>query len=127
MSFDTIGGMKVLAIKGIEEFSNQWAVRYTRQHGKNVQDAVFLCDTPEKAKQKYKELLDILIHHDGVYVSAYKTRTGHIGEHLAQFIGVCSRSKWSNHVTNSPLLALLAMAGSNAARKISSACSNAFW
>ncbi len=66
--------MKVLAIKGIEEFSNQWAVRYTRQHGKNVQDAVFLCDTQEKAKQKYKELLDILIHHDGVYLGSKEKR-----------------------------------------------------
>jgi hypothetical protein len=43
----------------------------------------------------------------------------------AQFIAVCRRSKWSKHATNSPLLALLAMAGSNAACKISSACSNA--
>jgi hypothetical protein len=74
MASGTIGGMKVLAIKGIEEFSNQWAVRYTRQHGKNVQDAVFLCDTPEKAKQKYKELLDILIHHDGVYIGSKEKR-----------------------------------------------------
>src|SRR5215813_6752321 len=45
---------------------------------------------------------------------------------LAQFIAVCRRSKWSKHRTNSPLLALLAMAGSSAARKISSACSQAF-
>jgi len=47
-------------------------------------------------------------------------------EASAQFIAVCRRSKWSKHVTNSPFLALLAMAGSNAACKISSACSNAF-
>jgi hypothetical protein len=66
--------MKVLAIKGIEEYGTLWAVRYTRQHGKNVQDAVFLCDTPEKAKQKYKELLDILIHHDGVYIGSKEKR-----------------------------------------------------
>ena len=45
---------------------------------------------------------------------------------LAQFIAVCRRSKWSKHRTNSPLLALLAMTGSSAARKISSACSQAF-
>ena len=44
---------------------------------------------------------------------------------VAQFIAVCRRSKWSKHVTNSPLLALLAMAGSKAACKINSACSNA--
>ena len=44
---------------------------------------------------------------------------------LAQFIGLCSRSKWSKHRTKSPFLALLAMAGSNAAYKIISACSHA--
>jgi hypothetical protein len=33
---------------------------------------------------------------------------------FAQFIGVCRRSKWSKHVTNSPFLARLAMVGSNA-------------
>jgi hypothetical protein len=45
----------------------------------------------------------------------------------AQFIAVCSRSKWSKPFTHSPRLALLAIVGSNAAGKISSACSNAFW
>jgi hypothetical protein len=45
---------------------------------------------------------------------------------FAQFIAVCRRLNWSKHVTNSPCLALLAMAGSNAACKMSSACSNAF-
>ena len=45
---------------------------------------------------------------------------------FAQFIALCRRSKWSKHVTNSPLLALLAMPGSTAARKLSSACSQAF-
>ena len=44
---------------------------------------------------------------------------------FAQFIGLCSRSKWSKHRTKSPFLALRAMAGSNAAYKIISACSNA--
>src|SRR4030095_13367148 len=44
----------------------------------------------------------------------------------AQFIAVCRRSKWSKYFTNSPLLALHAMVGSSAARKISSACSKAF-
>lgn len=46
-------------------------------------------------------------------------------EAFAQFLAVCSRSKWSRHLTKSPLLALLATAGSNAAYKIISACSNA--
>src|SRR5215471_5537515 len=44
---------------------------------------------------------------------------------FAQFIGLCSRSKWSRHQTKSPFLALLAMAGSNAAYRVISACSNA--
>jgi hypothetical protein len=45
---------------------------------------------------------------------------------VSQFIAICRRVKWSKHVTNSPFLALLAMAGSHAACKINSACSNAF-
>jgi hypothetical protein len=45
--------------------------------------------------------------------------------HNAQFIAHCSSSKWSKHVTNSPFLARLAMAGSGAAYTIISACSNA--
>jgi UDP-N-acetylglucosamine:LPS N-acetylglucosamine transferase len=44
---------------------------------------------------------------------------------LAQFILDCSSTKWSKHVTNSPFLARLATAGSSAASKIISACSNA--
>jgi hypothetical protein len=52
--------------------------------------------------------------------AVYVNQTG-----LAQFLTVCSRSKWSRHLTKSPFLALLAMAGSNAAYKIISACSNA--
>src|SRR5215510_5239653 len=44
---------------------------------------------------------------------------------LAQFIGLCSSLKWSSPRTNSPFLALPATAGSNAAYKIISACSNA--
>ena len=44
---------------------------------------------------------------------------------FAQFLALCSRSKWSKHFTNSPFLALLAMDGSKAAYKIISACSNA--
>src|SRR5207248_2564954 len=47
-------------------------------------------------------------------------------DRFAQFITVCRRSKWSIHRTKSPFLALLAIVGSKAAYKISSACSNAF-
>jgi hypothetical protein len=32
------------------------------------QDAYFLCETEEEAKEKYQELVDILTHHDGVYI-----------------------------------------------------------
>ena len=46
-------------------------------------------------------------------------------ERDAQFLAVCSRSKRSRHLTKSPFLALLATAGSKAAYKIISACSNA--
>jgi SAM-dependent methyltransferase len=44
---------------------------------------------------------------------------------FAQFIGLCSSLKWSRHRTKSPFLALPATAGSHAAYKIISACSNA--
>jgi hypothetical protein len=75
MSSGTIGGMKVLAVKGVEEFGNLWAVRYTRLTARGVkQDAYFLLDTPEEAKQKHDELLDVLKHHDGVYVSVKEKR-----------------------------------------------------
>ena len=53
-------------------------------------------------------------------------RVGFVQTLDAQFIAVCRRSKWSRHLTNSPFLALLAMAGSKAAYKINSACSKAF-
>jgi hypothetical protein len=66
--------MKVLAVKGIEKFGNLWEVRYTRMHGRNVQDAVFPCTSPEAAKAKYRELLDILVHHHGVYVGSKEKR-----------------------------------------------------
>ena len=66
--------MKVLAIKGIEDMGSRWGVRYTRHHGKSVQDAYFLCDTLDKAKEKFRELLDIMVHHDGVYIGSKEKR-----------------------------------------------------
>ena len=69
-----MGGMKVLAIKGIEQQGDVWAVRYTRHHGRNVQDALFLCKTPEAAKAKYRELLDVLLKQNGVYVGSKEKR-----------------------------------------------------
>jgi hypothetical protein len=74
MSFGTIGEMKVLAVKGIEKFGDLWEVRYTRHHGRNVQDAVFQCKTPEEAKAKYRELLDVLVNQNGVYVGSKEKR-----------------------------------------------------
>jgi hypothetical protein len=72
MSSDTIGGMKVLAVKGVAEYDNLWAVRYTRLKGSGVkQDAHFTYNTQEEAVAKYHELLDILHHHNGVYVSKW--------------------------------------------------------
>jgi hypothetical protein len=59
-------------------------------------------------------------------VHGERRERAHIAKPFAQFIAVCRRSKWSKHLTNSPCLALLAMAGSSAACKISSACSKAF-
>jgi hypothetical protein len=67
--------MKVLAVKGIEKFGTRWEVRYTRMHGRNVQDAVFPCTSPEAAKAKYRELLDILLHQHGMYVGSKEKRT----------------------------------------------------
>jgi hypothetical protein len=74
MRSGTIGGMKVLAVKGIEKQGNLWAVRYTRHHGRNVQDAIFFCDTPDAAKAKYRELLDVLLKQNGVYVGSKEKR-----------------------------------------------------
>jgi len=66
--------MKVMAIKGIEDMGHRWGVRYTRQYGKTVQDAYFLCKTPDEAKAKFQELLDVLVHHDGVYIGSKEQR-----------------------------------------------------
>jgi hypothetical protein len=74
MSSGTIDWMKVLAVKGIEEQGNIWAVRYSRKHGKNVQDALFLYKMPEEAKKKYVELLDVLVNRNGVYVGSKEKR-----------------------------------------------------
>jgi len=74
MDFETMGGMKVLALKGIEKQGHLWAVRYTRHHGRNVQDAIFFCDTPDSAKAKYRELLDVLLKHNGEYVGSKEKR-----------------------------------------------------
>jgi hypothetical protein len=70
MRFGTIGRMKVLAVKGIEKYSNLWVVRYTRLTRKGVkQGAVFFCETQEEAGDKCHELLDAMRHHEGVYLS----------------------------------------------------------
>jgi hypothetical protein len=64
--------MKVLAVKGVEKDGKLWTVRYNRLNKGNVrQDAHFTYDTQEEATAKYHELLDILQHHNGVYVSKW--------------------------------------------------------
>jgi hypothetical protein len=69
MSYGTIGVMKVLGVKGIEAQGDLWAVRYTylRADG-GKKGGMFLYDTREKAQNKHQELLDVLKHHDGVYL-----------------------------------------------------------
>jgi hypothetical protein len=70
MSSGTIDRMKVLAVKGIEKFGNLWEVRYTRLTRRGMkQEAYFLCDSQQEAQAKRDELLDVLQHHDGMYVS----------------------------------------------------------
>ena len=77
MSFDTIGGMKMLAVKNVEVFSNLWAVRYTRLTKRGVQqEAYFLCETQGEAQHKRDELLDIVQHHHGIYVSKKEKKKG---------------------------------------------------
>jgi hypothetical protein len=59
------------------------------------------------------------------YLSKNRQPVDPCQQQIAQFIGLCSKSKWSGHLTKSPFLALLATAGSNTADKIISACSHA--
>jgi hypothetical protein len=80
MSSGTIGGMKVVAVKGVEKYEDLWAVRYTRLTASGVkQGAVFLCETQEEARDKYHELLDAVAHHDGVYIGSKAKRKLKIG------------------------------------------------
>src|SRR5215510_13110180 len=83
-----------------------------------------LFDTPITYKAFYNQLAK---PHFATFMGTMASRL--IGELtlkvLAQFIGLCSSLKWSSPRTNSPFLALPASAGSNAAYKIISACSNA--
>jgi hypothetical protein len=75
MGSGTIGGMKILAVKGVEKYDTLWAVRYTRLKGRDVeQGAHFAYNTQEEATAKHNELLDILQHHDGVYLGSKAKR-----------------------------------------------------
>ena len=70
-----MSGMKVLAVKGVELYSNLWVVRYTRLTRKGVkQDAYFLCETQDEAIAKFRELLDVLQHHNGLYIGRKEKR-----------------------------------------------------
>ena len=75
------------------------------------------------------KLLFILVYQKTNPLQAMHGLQFHLSQsqtNYAQFPAVCRRSKWSKHVTNVPRLALLAMAGSKAACKISSSRSHAF-
>src|SRR5438309_84111 len=67
-----------------------------------------------------QQIVDMAMNASGIRDTA---RVLHVSpttviKNSAQFLAVCRRSKWSTHVTNSPFLALRAMAGSSAACKI---------
>jgi hypothetical protein len=66
--------MKVVAVKGIEQYSNVWLVHYTRQTAKGARGAVFMCSTPAEALEKALELQDSIEHHDGVYIGSKEKR-----------------------------------------------------
>ena len=67
--------MKVVAVKGIEKHGNLWAIPYAYLKANGGKwGGMFLCTTPEEAKAKYQELLDIVEHHDGVYIGATDNR-----------------------------------------------------
>jgi transposase len=74
-----------------------------------------------KAARAVRDLLRKRVH----LVRQHTANVLSVQNILAQFIGLCSSLKWSRHLTNSPFLALPATAGSHAAYKIISACSNA--
>jgi hypothetical protein len=75
MRSGTIGGMKVVAVKGVEKYEDLWVVRYTRLSVRGVkQGAVFLYETQEEASQKRDELLDIVQHHKGLYIGSKEKR-----------------------------------------------------
>jgi hypothetical protein len=69
--------MKVLAVKKVEPFGNLWAVRYTRLTKRGVkQDAYFTYYTRDEAQAKRDELLDVLQHHEGMYISKKAQKQG---------------------------------------------------
>jgi hypothetical protein len=80
--------MKVLAVKDVEEYANLWVVRYTylRADG-GEKGGMFLCDTPEEAQAKRDELLDILKHHDGVYLGNKAKKKLRAGKRMHMRIG----------------------------------------
>jgi len=100
-----------------------WVVQHHHHVVKEIHDrhyqsgTLFEVLTPEHAQTRTM----VLITHQEVHDPTPRP----VLSGVAQFIGLCSRSKWSKNRTKSPFLALLAMVGSNAAYKIISACSNA--
>jgi hypothetical protein len=88
MRSGTIGGMKVLAVKDVEEYSNLWTVPYTylRADG-GKRNGRFSYRTPDEAHAKRDELLDILQHHDGVYLGNKAKKRLRAGNNVRMRIG----------------------------------------
>src|SRR5215467_1411671 len=91
------------------------------QYGRVVRNAL---DELYKSKTACIGAMMLVVLFAACLLTPYIDRYSPIKQN-AQFIGLCSSLKWSRHLTKSPFLALPATAGSNAAYKIISACSNA--
>ena len=82
-------------------------------------------ELPGSPREKWQAAMEASLPLIGDSVDFDMLKQSEEALNFAQFLAVCSRSKWSRHLTKSPFLALLATAGSSAAYKIISACSNA--
>src|SRR4029434_3323911 len=80
---------------------------------------------PTNLSLEAKQTIAELEREDAGFVQSFRNIIRQLVNIFAQFIGLCSSLKWSSRLTKSAFLALPATAGSNAAYKIISACSNA--
>src|SRR5215510_12248834 len=110
-----------------EQAAKRFLIKAIRRHGVPEKITIDGSAANEAAIKSYNEEhgTDIVIR-KVKYLNNIVEQDHRGVKRVAQFIAICRRSKWSIHFTNSPLLALRAMVGSSAARKISSACSKAF-